>query len=65
MNWDTIQGNWKQLKGKAVEKWGDLTDDEFDRVAGKRAQMEGLIQEKYGRTKEQARREVDDWTRGL
>ena len=61
MNWDQIEGNWKQLKGKAQEKWGDLTNDDLDRAAGNREQLEGIIQERYGRTKEEARREVDDW----
>ncbi len=61
MNWDQIEGKWKQYKGKALETWGDMTDDEFDRVAGKRDQMVGLVQEKYGRAKSDAEREVDDW----
>lgn len=65
MNWDQIEGKWKQLKGQAREKWGDITDDEFDRVAGKRDQMVGLVQEKYGRAKADAEREVDDWFRRL
>ena len=61
MNWDQIEGKWMQYKGKAKELWGDLTDDEFDRVAGKRDQMVGLIQSKYGKVKADAEREVDDW----
>lgn len=61
MNWDQIEGTWKQYMGKAKETWGDLTDDEFDRVAGKRDQMVGLVQKKYGRAKNEAEREVDDW----
>ncbi len=65
MNWDQIEGKWKQVKGKAVEKWGDLTNDELDRVAGKRDQMIGLVQEKYGHAKAEAERQVDEWTRGL
>jgi uncharacterized protein YjbJ (UPF0337 family) len=65
MNWDQIEGKWKQLKGQAQEKWGDLTDDDLDRVAGKRDQMVGLVQEKYGKAKADAEREVDDWFRGL
>ncbi|SLN53407.1 hypothetical protein AQS8620_02342 [Aquimixticola soesokkakensis] len=59
MNWDQIEGNWKQLKGKAQEKWGDLTDDDLDRAAGKRENLEGVLQEKYGKTKEEAKQEVD------
>jgi uncharacterized protein YjbJ (UPF0337 family) len=61
MNWDEIEGTWKQYKGKALEKWGDLTDDDYDRVAGKREQMVGLVQQKYGKAKADAEREVDDW----
>jgi uncharacterized protein YjbJ (UPF0337 family) len=61
MNWDRIEGTWKQYKGKALETWGDLTDDEFDRVAGKRDQMIGLVQQKYGKAKDEAEREVDSW----
>ena len=61
MNWDRIEGTWKQYKGKALETWGDITDDEFDRVAGKREQMVGLVQQKYGKAKDEAEREVDSW----
>ncbi|NJS38845.1 MAG: CsbD family protein [Rhodobacteraceae bacterium] len=61
MNWDRIEGTWKQYKGKALETWADLTDDEFDRVAGKREQMIGLVQQKYGKAKDEAEREVDSW----
>ncbi len=61
MNWDQIQGQWKQMKGKAQERWGELTDDELDQAQGDREQMEGLIQQKYGKSKEEAREEVDKW----
>ena len=61
MNWDIIEGNWKQYKGKAREKWGQLTDDEVEQVAGNKDQLAGKIQERYGRTKEEAEREIDDW----
>ena len=59
MNWDQIEGNWKQFRGKLRSKWGELTDDDLDRVSGNREQLEGVIQEKYGKTKEQAKAEVD------
>jgi uncharacterized protein YjbJ (UPF0337 family) len=52
MNWDRVEGDWKQFKGKIKEKWGNLTDDDLDRVAGRREQLEGLIQERYGIEKE-------------
>ncbi|TDL75097.1 CsbD family protein [Palleronia sediminis] len=61
MNWDQIKGNWKHFKGTARERWGRLTDDEVDQAAGEREKLEGLVQRKYGKTKEEARREVDGW----
>ena len=65
MDWDRIEGNWKQMSGKVKEKWGDLTDDEIAQTNGKREQLEGLVQKKYGYAKDKAREEVDTWTRGL
>lgn len=61
MNWDEIKGNWKQLKGKAQAKWGDITDDEWHKAEGRREQIVGLVQEKYGHAKEAAESEVDSW----
>ncbi|SEK20526.1 CsbD family protein [Pacificibacter marinus] len=61
MNWDQIKGEWKTVKGKARSKWGELTDDELDQVAGDREQLEGLIQKRYGKTKEAAKKDVDAW----
>jgi uncharacterized protein YjbJ (UPF0337 family) len=57
MNWDQVAGNWKQFKGVVREKWGKLTDDDLDVVAGKRDQLLGKIQERYGITKEEAEKE--------
>lgn len=65
MNWDQVEGRWKEIKGKAIEKWGDLTDDELDQAAGKREQMAGLIQKKYGDSKADAERKVDEWLRDI
>lgn len=62
MNWDIIAGDWKKFTGKVKEQWGKLTDDEITKIAGKRDQLEGAIQEKYGYTKDQAKKAVDDWT---
>ena len=61
MNKDIIEGKWEQLKGKAKEKWGKLTDDDWTVVEGKRDQLAGRVQERYGYTREQAEKEVDDW----
>jgi uncharacterized protein YjbJ (UPF0337 family) len=65
MDWNRIEGNWKQFKGKIKEKWGELTDDDIDRMEGSREQFEGKIQEKYGIGKDQAKRNVDDWLKTL
>ena len=61
MNKDQVEGKWEQLKGKATEKWGKLTDDDWKVAEGKRDQIAGKIQEHYGYTKEQAEKEFDDW----
>jgi uncharacterized protein YjbJ (UPF0337 family) len=65
MNWDRIEGNWKQLKGKAKVRWGKLTDDQFDVIAGKREQLVGRVQEKYGIAKEEAEKQVDHFAASL
>ena len=65
MDWDRIQGNWKQFKGRAKEKWGNLTDDDLDRVAGQREQLEGIIQQRYGLAKDQVRKDVDTWLKSV
>jgi uncharacterized protein YjbJ (UPF0337 family) len=61
MNWDRIEGNWKQFTGTAKAKWGKLTDDHLDVIAGKRDHLAGKIQEMYGLTKEAAGRQIDQW----
>lgn len=65
MNTDIIEGKWKQLKGSVQTKWGDLTDDEIDKIEGDATKLSGLIQERYGRTKEQAEKEIEEWQRTL
>ena len=62
MDWNRIEGNWKQLKGKVQEQWGKLTDDDIDVSAGKREQLAGRIQERYGIAKDEAERQIDDWS---
>ena len=61
MNWDQIEGNWKQFKGNVQQKWGKLTDDQLDVIAGKREQLAGKIQEAYGTTKDEAEHELNHW----
>lgn len=61
MNWDQLQGNWKQMTGKVREKWGKLTDDDLMMVAGKREQLTGVLQQRYGLAKEQAEKELDEF----
>lgn len=61
MNWDRIEGNWTQLKGKVLEQWGRLTDDDFDVVNGKREQLAGKIQERYGIARDKAEEQVREW----
>ena len=63
MDWDRLEGDWKQLRGKAKERWGKLTDDDLTTISGRRAQLEGKIQERYGYAKGQARKEIEDWYR--
>jgi uncharacterized protein YjbJ (UPF0337 family) len=63
MNWDRIEGNWKQFTGKVQQQWAKLTDDDLQMVQGKREELVGRIQERYGYAKDQASREVDDWLR--
>jgi uncharacterized protein YjbJ (UPF0337 family) len=63
MNWDRIEGNWKQLTGRAKEQWGKLTDDDMDVVAGRRDQLAGKIQERYGLAKGEAEKQVSEWQR--
>lgn len=62
MNWDRIEGNWKQLTGKAKVQWGKLTDDDLDVIAGKREQLSGKLQERYGIAKDEAEKQIDGWT---
>ena len=61
MNWDRVEGNWKQFTGKVREKWGKLTDDDLTTINGRRDQLEGKIQERYGLAKDQVKKDVDDW----
>lgn len=61
MNWDQIAGNWKQMEGTVKEKWGKLTDDDISIAAGKRDQLVGAIQKRYGIAKDAAEKQIDEW----
>ena len=65
MNWDQIQGNWKQMTGKVKEKWGKLTDDDLTMIAGKRDQLAGILQQRYGYAKEEVEKELNLFTQDL
>lgn len=61
MNWNIIEGKWKEMTGSVQEQWGKLTHDELTEINGKRDKLEGMIQAKYGVTQEAAAKQVDDW----
>jgi uncharacterized protein YjbJ (UPF0337 family) len=65
MNWDQLEGKWKQYSGKVKEKWGKLTDDDLETVRGRRDQLIGKIQERYGIGKQEAEKQVDEFARGF
>jgi len=65
MNWDRVEGNWRQFAGKVKEKWGKLTDDDLQVIDGQQDQLVGRIQERYGVAKEEALKQVKNWVGGL
>ena len=65
MNWDRIEGDWKQVAGKAKQQWGKLTNDDFIKMKGKREQLEGVLQARYGYNKDEMKKEIDSWSSGL
>jgi uncharacterized protein YjbJ (UPF0337 family) len=65
MNWEQVEGKWKQYSGQLKEKWGKLTDDDLTQVRGKRDQLAGKIQERYGIAKEAAEAQIDEFSRTL
>ena len=62
MNWDQIEGKWKQMKGSVRQKWGKLTDDDIDVIAGKEENLAGKLQERYGISREEAAKQIRDWS---
>ena len=63
MDWNRVEGNWKQLRGRAKQQWGKLTDDDLATAAGRRDELAGKIQERYGIAMDAARKQVDEWAR--
>jgi len=63
MNWDRIEGNWKQMKGKVREKWGKLTDSDFEQIAGRKDQLISRIQERYGISRDEAQKQAEEWAK--
>jgi len=61
MNWDQMEGKWKQMKGSLQAKWGELTDDDLDYINGHREKLVGRMQERYGVAKEEAQKRADEW----
>ena len=64
MNWDIIEGNWTQTKGKVKEQWGKLTDDDLTKISGKRDQLAGKLQERYGIAKDEVEKQLEEFERG-
>jgi uncharacterized protein YjbJ (UPF0337 family) len=65
MNWDRVEGNWKEFKGKVQQKWGKLTNDDIDVIEGKRMQLSGRLQQRYGVAKDEAERQIDSWLKSV
>ncbi len=65
MNWDRIEGDWKQFRGKVQQRWGKLTNDDIDVIEGNRTELLGVIQKRYGLAKDEAERQVDTWMKTL
>ena len=61
MDWNQVEGNWKEVTGKVKQKWAKLTDDDLTAINGRREELAGRLQERYGYAKDQARQDVDDW----
>jgi len=65
MNWNQVEGMWKEVAGSARAHWGKLTDDDWQTVTGKKEQLVGHIQKRYGIAQEQAEKQVDDWSNAI
>ncbi len=65
MNWDQVEGKWKEVRGKAQSQWGKLTNDDLDVIKGHRTELEGRLQKHYGYAKDKVKAEVDAWLNKL
>lgn len=65
MNWDQIEGKWKQFRGQAKQQWGNLTDNDLEQINGKRDELLGRLQQRYGMAREDAQKKVDEWLKTL
>jgi uncharacterized protein YjbJ (UPF0337 family) len=65
MNWDRVEGNWKAFKGQVQQKWGKLTKDDLDVIEGKRTELSGRLQQRYGVAKDEAERQIDSWLKSV
>lgn len=61
MNWNQVEGNWEKFKGQVQQKWGKLTNDDLDVIQGKRRELAGRLQARYGKASEDVERDIDDW----
>jgi len=65
MNWDQLEGKWRQVKGSAKQQWGKFTDDDIEYIAGQRVSLIGKLQERYGLAKEEAQRKAEEWVKSI
>jgi uncharacterized protein YjbJ (UPF0337 family) len=65
MNWDRVEGNWKTFQGQVRQKWGKLTDDDMDVIEGKRTELAGRLQQRYGYAKDEAEKNIDTWLKSV
>lgn len=65
MNWQMVEGKWKQFKGQAKQRWGRLTDDDLDVIDGKRDELVGRLQSRYSKSREEVERDIDDWQNSI
>ncbi len=63
MNWDQIEGKWKQVKGRIQEQWAELTNHDLRKINGKRERLAGILQERYGIAKEEAEEQIAEFER--